>query len=128
MFCMIFALPSTISNVVVFVPDQLHNLFVGMQGQFDETVGVSPFVIVPGDDLVEVVVEANSGSGVNNGTTLVVNKVLTDDWKFCVSKDSLQGTFRSLFESSIHFFGGGTLLKTNSQVHHGNIRGGDADG
>lgn len=36
------------------------NLFGGVYRKIDQTVGVSPFIIVPGDDLVEVVVEADA--------------------------------------------------------------------
>jgi hypothetical protein len=37
-----------------------------MESEINDSVGVSPLIVVPADDLVEVVVESNSGIGVED--------------------------------------------------------------
>mmetsp|Transcript_4764 Transcript_4764/g.5499 ORF Transcript_4764/g.5499 Transcript_4764/m.5499 type:complete len:89 (-) Transcript_4764:433-699(-) len=58
--------------------------------QVDQPVGVSPLVIIPGNNLVESLRQVDACLGINNGTPLVVNKVLRNDWEIGVSKNSEQ--------------------------------------
>lgn len=44
--------------------------------KIDDTVGVTKFVIVPRDELDEVGVEGNTGSGIEDGAFLGTNEIL----------------------------------------------------
>mmetsp|Transcript_14277 Transcript_14277/g.28798 ORF Transcript_14277/g.28798 Transcript_14277/m.28798 type:complete len:302 (-) Transcript_14277:145-1050(-) len=57
-----------------------------------------------------------------------MDKVLTDDGFFGVSEDSLERTFRSLLEGSLHFVGRGGLFEADRQVNQGNVRSRNTDG
>jgi len=61
-----------------------------VEGQIEESVGVAPFVIVPGNQLNEVGVEGDTGLGIEDGASAVTNKVLGDDFFISVSEDTLK--------------------------------------
>lgn len=97
-----------------------------VDGQVNEAVGVSPLVIVPGDDLVEVVVEEDAGITIDGGRVLVMDKVRANKHLIGVSKDTLE--FRrlgGLLEGSENFRTFGGLFGAEGQVDDGDISGGD---
>jgi hypothetical protein len=89
----------------------------GVDGQVNQTVAVSPFVIVPGDDLVEVVIEEDAGLGINRAGSLARDKVGGDNLVFSVVKDSLHVTFGGLLEGGEDFAALSSLLSTEGQVN-----------
>ena len=103
-------------------------LAVAVKGKVDEAVGVSPLVIVPGDDLVEGVAEGHSSGGIHNGTVGVVDKVLGNHWEIGVSEDSLELAISGLLQGSLDVISRARLLGAESEIHHGNIRGWDTNG
>ena len=98
-----------------------------MESQIDETVRVSPFIVVPRNDLVEMFIQTNAGRRIDNGTALVMTKVLRHEGQIGVAQNALHGTFRSLFQGGIHLFKGGWFVNADRQVDHGHIGGGDTD-
>ena len=95
-------------------------------GKSDQTVGVTPLVIIPGDDLVEVVVQVDACSGINNGGSSIVYEILGYNRKFSVSKNSEKIGFRvggSLLKGSLHLISSAWLYGTYSQVNKRYIRG-----
>ncbi len=61
-----------------------------MQSKVQNTVGVAPLVVVPTDNLVEVVVEANACLSINDWAVRVMIEVCADDFIFSVTKNALQ--------------------------------------
>jgi hypothetical protein len=92
-----------------------------VDSQVDQTVGVSPFVIVPRDDLVEVVVKENASTSINGGGMLVVDQVARHKLFLRVSKDTVHGSVGSFLESGKDFFTTCSLFRTEGQIHDGNI-------
>mmetsp|Transcript_56009 Transcript_56009/g.77650 ORF Transcript_56009/g.77650 Transcript_56009/m.77650 type:complete len:92 (-) Transcript_56009:290-565(-) len=69
------------------------HLLGAVDGKIDQTVTVSPFVVIPGDDLVEVVVKCDACLGINDRGALVVDEILRNKGFVAVSKNSLHGSF-----------------------------------
>ena len=76
------------------------NLLAAVNGKVDKAVAVSPFVIVPRNNLVEVVIQCNACLGIDNGTAGIVAEILRDEVGVTISKDSLQFTLRRLLQGS----------------------------
>ena len=91
-------------------------------------VTVSPLVIVPGNDLVELGVEGHGCFGVKGGGGGAVDKVLTDDGLVGVGEDALEFTFGSLFDGGLDVFGGAFLFGADRQVDKGDVGRRHADG
>ena len=47
-----------------------------VNGEIDQTVRVAPLIVIPRDHFVEVVVEEDAGSGVDDRAPRVMHKVL----------------------------------------------------
>ena len=56
--------------------------------QVEHTAGVAPLVVVPGDELDEVVVQADAGLGVEDGAGRVTAQVGRDDVVLGVVEDA----------------------------------------
>lgn len=54
----------------------------------EDTAGVTPLVVVPGDQLDEVVVEGDTGLGIEDGGVGVAVEIGRDDIVLGVSQDS----------------------------------------
>ena len=102
-------------------------LGVNVGDKVDHTVGVSPLVIVPGDNLDEVVVQSNTSLSINNGRKRASPEVGGDNKIVGVAQNTLHGTLRSLLQSSHNVSVSGTLLETDSQIDARDIRGGDTE-
>lgn len=62
---------------------------LGNVGQeVEDTAGVSPLVVVPGDELDEVVVEGDTGLGIEDGGVGVADHVGGDDVVLSVGQDA----------------------------------------
>ena len=58
--------------------------------EIKHTTGVAPLVVVPGDKLDEVLVQADTGLGVEDGAVLVAVEVGGDDVVLGVSEDACE--------------------------------------
>lgn len=56
--------------------------------EVDNTAGVTPLVVVPGDKLDEVGVKGDTGGGIEDGGALVTVKIGGDDLVLGVAKDT----------------------------------------
>lgn len=97
----------------------------GVDSQLDQAVGVSPFVVIPRDDLVEVVVEEDAGFGIDGGGGLVVNEIRGHELFLGVSKNSFHWALGGFLESSKDIFLGGGLFSSEGQIDDGDIGGWD---
>ena len=57
--------------------------------QFDATIGISPFVVVPADEFKEAIVECHTGTGIENRRTRIVNKVARNHLILRIAQNAL---------------------------------------
>jgi hypothetical protein len=98
-----------------------------VDSKIDKTVGVSPLIVIPGDNLVEGIVKRNACISINNRRAAVMYEVLRHNSVISVSKNSLQFTLRSSLKSSKKLFLGASLLGLDCKINHRNIRGRTTD-
>jgi len=99
-----------------------------VESQINDSVGVTPFVIVPRNQLNEVRVKGDTGLGVEDGRVTISDEVLTDNLFISVAQDTLKFTFRSVLNGLAQFFVGSTLFESNGQIDNGDIVSGDSEG
>ena len=119
-----FAFISTLNNVVSFNTDAYLSTG-GVDSQVNQAVGVSPFVVIPRNDLEKVVVEEDAGIGIDGGGGLVVNEIARDKSFFGVSKNTLHWALGGFLEGSKDFILGSGLLSSDGQIDDGDIGGRD---
>ena len=103
----------------------MFRLFAGVYGQVDQAVRVPPLVIVPGDDLVEVVVEEDARAGVDGRGLLLADEIARNELVFGVSENALHLVFGGGLEGAEDIVLRGGLLRSEGQVDDGNVGGGD---
>jgi len=98
-----------------------------VEGQIEDSVGVAPFVVVPGDQLDEVGVKGDTGLGIEDGGSSITNEILGDDFFISVAEDTLQFTFGSFLDDLADFFVSGTLFELDGQVDDRDVQSGDSE-
>ena len=93
-----------------------------MLHQTHDHVGVTPFVVVPGDQLDEVVVEHDAGSLVEDARVRVADEILRDDLVARVGEDAFEGTFARGVDGVANLGIGGGLFEARGQVDDGDVR------
>ena len=86
-------------------------------GQINQSVGVSPLIIIPGNQFHEVVIEGNACLHVEDGASVVMDEVRADDLISSPSQDSLQGSFSGLLDSSDDIVILGGLIESAGEIH-----------
>ena len=94
--------------------------------------GITPFIIVPGDDFDEValIFTKNTGEGqVNRGAVGATFEVHAHQRFVHRFEDALEaGLLGGITESLAQLFGGGLFVEFGSEIHYGDCRGRDAQG
>ena len=109
-----------------------------MAGQINDSVGVSPFVIIPGDQFVEFVVQSNTSLSVKNRRSALMNEVSRSNFVFSISQISLkiikkktivyfQFSFRSFFDFFAQVVVANSVFKGNRQINNRNVNSGDSE-
>ncbi|CAF3491974.1 unnamed protein product [Fusarium graminearum] len=107
----------------------LGGIDLGNVGQeVEDTAGVTPLVVVPRDQLDEVVVEGDTGLGIEDGGVGVAVKVRGDNVVLSVGQNTLEVTLRGLLDDLLDLVVRSTLLEANSQVNNGDVGGRDTHG
>jgi hypothetical protein len=107
----------------------LGGIDLGNVGQeVEDTAGVTPLVVVPRDQLDEVVVEGDTGLGIEDGGVGVAVKVRGDNVVLSVGQDTLEVTLRGLLDDLLDLVVRSTLLEADSQIDNGNVGGRDTHG
>lgn len=75
----------------------------------------------PGDNLAEVVVQADTSLGVEGGRGVVADEVGGDDGVVGVGKNALERTLSGLLHGLLDGLVGGRLLKTSGQIDNGHV-------
>jgi hypothetical protein len=96
-------------------------------GEVDHSVGVSPLVVVPGDDLDELRAEGDSGVGIEHGGETAGGEVLGDDGILGVAENSLHLVLGSILNSLLDGIVGGVLGEADGEVDDGDVRGGHSE-
>ena len=77
----------------------------------------------PGDQLDEVVSQADSGLGIHDGGSLVTNEVAGDNLILGVAQNALQLALRGGLEDVSDLLVGGALLQGHCQIDNGDVQG-----
>lgn len=115
--------------------------------EVEDTAGVTPLVVVPGDQLDEVVVEGDTGLGIEDGGVGVAVKVRGDNIVLGVGENACQVVVSSVscrvtsvekhtlelvlgrsLDGLLDLVVRSTLLEADSQVDNGDVGGGDTHG
>jgi len=99
-----------------------------VEGQIEDSVGVAPFVVVPGDQLDEVGVKGDTSLSIEDGGSSITDEILGDDFFISVAEDTLQFTFGSLLDDLADFFVRSTLFELDGQVDDRDVQSGDSEG
>ena len=94
--------------------------------QIDNLVGITHFVVVPGDQLHEMLVEHDTGTGVEHGSSLFIEEVGGNHSVFGVTENALELAFGGFLHGSLDLFVGSSLFEAAGQVNHRNVSRGDA--
>src|SRR5512140_468933 len=95
--------------------------------QVDQSAGVPPLVVVPGEHLRHLPADHLRGEGVEGGRGRIVVEIDRDERLVHVLEDPLHGPLGGLLHRRVDLFRRGARRQLRRQVHHGNIRRGDAD-
>ena len=91
-------------------------------------LGVSPLVVVPGDELDEVGRELDSGVSVEDRRVVVAGEVGRDDGVLGVAENTLHRALGRGLDGGLDLVVGRGLLEADDEVDDGDIDGGDTEG
>ena len=89
--------------------------------------GVTPLVVVPGDELDEVGAQLDSGVGVEDRGGMAADEVGGDDEFVSVVNDALVLALRGGLDDLLDLIIGSTLLKADNEIDDGDIESGDTE-
>ena len=96
-----------------------------MLQQVDNTVGVTPLVVIPGHNLEHTLltgkVVLEGGKGIVDGGTLVVNEVSGDQLLIGVSQEAVQVGGGGLLEGLVDILDGSVVLGDEGKVDNRHI-------
>ena len=96
--------------------------------EVDDTPGVTPLVVVPSDELDEVLVEGDTSGGIEDGGSGVASEVGGDDGVLSVLDDTLERTVSSSLHGGLDLVVRRRLLKADDEVDARNVDGGHTEG
>ena len=98
-----------------------------MGNEVKHLVGIAPFVVIPGDELYKMLVQADTCTRIENGGAGIGVKVGRNNGILRVADDALPFRgFGSRLHHGLDFIIACALLKAAGQIHNGNIRRGHA--
>ena len=95
---------------------------------FKNLVAVTPLVVVPGANLYEGLVQLDTGLLIEDGSTGIVAEVGGNHSLVGVTQNTLKLTLGSGLHSGADFLVGSLLGQFASEVHEGNVGGGNTQG
>ena len=99
-----------------------------VDAQLDQSVGVAPLVVVPADQLHEVVIQRNASRHIEDGRSLAGDEIRGHDLLVSPVQDTLHGPGSRFLDGRHNVVVLGRLLQTAGKVHHGHVRRGHAEG
>ena len=91
-------------------------------------MGVTPLVIVPGDQLDERRADLDTSIGVEDGRVVVAGEIGGDNLLLGVADDTLVGGLGGLLDGSLDLIVGSALLEADDKVDNRDVDGGDTEG
>merc|ERR1740123_1155764 len=91
---------------------------VHVNGKINQAVGITPFVVVPCDQLDEIVVQSDACTNIENRGCLACHEICRHHLLIGPLQNSLHWSFSSRLHSSDDLLVTGPLVQTTSQVHH----------
>ena len=88
----------------------------GVREEVADTAGVAPLVVVPGDELDEVLVERDAGLRVEDRRVVVAEEVGRDDLVVGVADDALVRRLGRLLDRLLDLVVGRALLEADDEV------------
>ena len=96
--------------------------------QVADTSRVTPLVVVPSNQLDEVLVQLDTGLGIEDGGGRVADEIGGDDLFVSVLENVLVVALGGLLDGSLDIIVGSFLLDADYEVDDGDIKGGDTEG
>jgi len=96
--------------------------------ELKKTVGVTSFVVIPGDELDELVRHGDTGLLVEARGDWVTVEVRGHHGFVGVAKDALHGAFRGSLDNGADLFVGSALVEGACKVDHRDVGGGHTEG
>ena len=90
-------------------------------GEVDDAVAVAPFVVIPGNDLEEVVADFHRGQAVDDGRAWVGVVVDGNEWLVAVAEDALHWAFGGFLEQAVDLFDGEIFFDLEDDVSQGDV-------
>ena len=101
-------------------------------GHIDQEIAdaprVAPLVVVPGNQLDEVLVQRDTSLSIEDGGSRVADEIGGDDILISVLKNALVLVFGSSLDDSLDLIIGGLLLEAHDEIDDGDIDGGNTEG
>ena len=91
-------------------------------------MGVTPLVIVPGDQLDERRADLDTSIGIEDGRVVVAGEIGGDNLLLGVADDTLVGGLGGLLDGSLDLIVGSALLEADDKIDDGDVEGGDTEG
>ena len=98
-----------------------------MGNQIQNFVGVAGFVVVPGNQFHEVVVQCDTRFSIEHGSANFAVEVGRNNVVFGVTQNAFHSAFRSGFDGFLDFFVGRCFFQTNGQVNNRYVRSWNAE-
>jgi hypothetical protein len=96
--------------------------------EVDNTVAVTPLVIVPGNELDEGLVKSDTGLGIEDRGLALTVEIRGHDELVSVAEDALELTLRSLLDGSADLLIGGLLLELTGEINDRHVESGHTEG
>ena len=100
----------------------IHGVHVGHEIQ--DLVGIAPFVVVPGDELDEVVVQHDAGSLIEDAGLGKARQIGGDHLVGGAGDDALHGIAGGVLHGHAHIVVAGRLDQPGGEIHHRDVVGG----
>jgi len=99
-----------------------------IEKKVNNTVAVTPLVIVPGNELDEGLVKSDTSLGIEDRGLALTAEIRGYNELVSVAEDALEFTLRSLLDSSADLVIGGLLLELAGQIDDRDIESGNTEG
>jgi hypothetical protein len=96
--------------------------------EIDNPLGVSPLVIVPRNQLDEILVQLDSSFSVKDRRRLVSNEIGRDDVFLGVFENTLEVGMGGLLDGILDLFVSRALLDADDEIDYGHVEGGNTEG
>lgn len=93
-----------------------------------DTPRVTPLIVIPGNELDEVLVQGDASLGIEDGGSSVADEVGRDDILIGVLENALVIALRSSLDCSLDFIVGGLLFETHDEIDDGDVDSGNTEG